>query len=167
MNFTKYGELIDSGIDPIKTPVYRLITAYFKNPKLAKLKDVGNYSMYVSKNDASAGLEFRYLIAFTSSDSEPVGNVEFLENLNWVSLQTRNLKEDYQVPIYAYIPTRLPGLDKKIDLIKKDDRQYTYTTQELPLYITLIPNATQSVEYQKSGSVVQAIETYNTILTWK
>lgn len=163
-SISKYGELIENGIDIVKSPIYNLLTVYFKNPKMAKLKDVGNYSMYISKNDAMLGVEFRYLIAFVNIDSEPVGNTEFLSNLYWVSLQTRVLKEDYQSPVYSYIPSRLQELDKKITLIKKDDRQYLYTCQELPLHITLLPG---SIEYQKSGSVIQAIETYNTILTWK
>jgi len=160
-----YGQVIDSDYDPVKDTVYPLFTEYFQNPKLVKKKDVDKFSMYITQIYALLGVEFRYLIVFLPKDRFPIGSVRSLGDLQWVSLQTRTLTDEYKVPSHTYIPRRLQSLDKKIELVSKDDLQYKYKVEELPLEIVLLPK-TKGLDYQPSGTVVTALETYQTLVTF-
>lgn len=152
--------------DPITENLYKNIVEYFGNPILTKLKNVNGYTMYIAKIYANLGVEHRYLIVFIHQDNENIGTQEKLSNLRWVSLQTRALTDDHKLTYHAYTPRRLPGLDKKITLVEYDGKSYKYKVEDLPLTVSLLPTKKNTgVEYNASGSVVTALETYNTILT--
>jgi len=160
-----FGSLIDGSYDPQKQDVYNMFTDYFRNPRMIKIKDVEQYSMYLTKIHTLLGIEFRYLIAFVYKDSVQVGGVETLDNLSWVSFQTRTLSEEYNTPSHTYIPQRTPSLDKRIKLVRKTEKSYAYIVEELPILITMIPKGKN--EYSATGSVIPALETFNTIVSFK
>lgn len=160
-----YGQLINSGFDPVKESVYTLFTEYFENPVMTKIGDVNNFSKYLTKIHALLGVEFRYIIVFVRKNNAKPGSQLSLDRLKWVSLQTRTLSDEHDLSWHAYIPRRLPDLDKKITLVNKDERQYVYTVQDLPLIVTLLPKS-KGLDYNSSGTVVSALETYQTIITF-
>lgn len=160
-----HGQVLDTGFDPSKENIYELFTQYFNNPVMTKIKDIDQFSMYMTKIHAILGIEFRFLIVFIFHDIVPIGNQEKLQNLKWISLQTRTLKEDKNLSHHSYVPRRLADLDKKITLIKQDTRQYIYQVENMPLIITLLPK-TKGLDYTSSGSVVSALETYQTIVNF-
>jgi hypothetical protein len=162
---SNYGELIDSAFDPSKDKVYKSFVKYFNNPIMVKLKDVGNYSMYGVKTNSMLGIEHRYIIIFAFNDKRPVGFKEKLESFQWVSLQTRTLQEDYRTDIHNYVPRRISELDKKIDLKSRDSNQYVYNVEGLPLTVTLLPKS-KNLDYNSNGSLVNAIETFQTIINF-
>lgn len=156
--------------DPIRDNVYSLFVEYFTNPSMTKIKDVDDYSMYISKVYAILGIEYRYIIVFVPKDNKPFNTVDLLSNLKWVSLQTRSLTDNHSLSYHSYIPKRLASLDKKITLLRKDNNQYLYNVEALPITIILLPkNIEKNVnqEYSPSGTVVTAMETYQTIVTFK
>lgn len=162
-----YGEILESGYDPIKENIYSSFTRYFNDPVMTKMKDINGYSMYIAKTDSQLGIEHRYIIVFIPIDGANIGTSEKMSKLNWVSLQTRTLKDDHRLPIHGYFPQRLPELDKKITLTQKDNQQYRYTVKELPLNVVLLPvNGSRGIEYNSSGSLVSALETYQTIVSF-
>lgn len=133
---------------------------------MTKLKDINGYSMYITKMDAQLGIEFRYIIVFVLQDEARIGTGERMDKLKWQSLQTRTLKDDHRLPIHMYFPQRLPMLDKKITMVHRDDKQYRYKVAELPLNVTLLPTgSSKGIEYNPTGSLVTALETYQTIVS--
>lgn len=164
-----YGQLLDSGYDPSKDTLYASFVQYFNNPLMTKIRDTNGYSMYLAKMNALLGIEYRYIIIFIYQDEAPIGSKEKLDKLRWVSLQTRTLREDHRLPLHTYIPTRLPSLDKKITLFNHDTQQYNYKVENLPITVTLLPSgksANSGVEYQASGTLVTALETFHTIVSF-
>ena len=118
--------------------------------------------MYGVKINISLGIEFRYILAFVEKDLNQVGQPKDFKDLKWIVLQTRTLEDDYNIPIHDYIPRRLAELDSTIKLL---DTNYNYTVEKLPIKITLIPK-TGGMEYHSSGTLLSAIETYQTIISF-
>lgn len=180
-----YGQAFDPDYNPATKDIYTLFVSYFNNPDMTKLKNIPNpkgesYSMYIAKVHTLLGIEFRYIIAIVSLDKSNIGTREKLSRLKWLSLQTRTLTEDHDLKSHYYIPRKLIDLDKKIILRTKDETKYVYSVNDLPITITLLPqqsrlnkssssvdNKPSLTDYTSTGSVVPAIETYNTIITWK
>lgn len=163
-----YGQTLNSGYDPARDNIYQLFSHYFENPRMVKIKDIGKYSMYMVKIHALLGVEFRYLIAFVPNNGLPNGDEKFLNQLNWESLQTRTLTDEHKLPFHSYNPRRLPDLDKRITLKNNDNSQYIYSVEKLPIQIILLPvkNNSQSLQYSPTGSVVPALETYQTLVNF-
>lgn len=158
-----YGEIINKDYDPIKEDVYKLFVKYFGNPVMTKIKDINSYTMYMTKIHAMLGIEYRYLIIFTKKND--IHSTE-LENLKWVSLQTRTLTDEHDIPIHSYTPKRLPELDKKIKLEKREEKGYIYSVSELPLQIILVPKSKSIADYSETGTVIIALETYQTLVNF-
>jgi len=163
----RYGEIIDKEYDPAKDGIYALFTEYFGNPLMTKLKNVDQYSVYICKIHALLGIEYRYMILFVHQDKIPLGTQIPMGKLSWISLQTRALQEEHQIPYHSYRPRRLSGLEQKIHLVHKDPQQYVYHAEQLPLIITLLPKTRNTMEYNDHGTLVVAIETYQTIISFK
>lgn len=163
-----YGEQLDVDYNPAKDNVYSLFAEYFGNPVMTKTKDVGDYSMYMSKVHALLLVEHRYIIAFLNKDDTQVGEKIKLSELPWVSFQTRSLTDEHDLPYHSYTPRRLPGLSKTINRIQNTNQAYVYNCDGLPVMITLIPkDKTSNLEYNPTGTLVTALETYNTIVSWR
>lgn len=154
--------------DPMKDVVYSAFVEYFANPSMTKMKDINDFSMYIARVYAILGIEYRYIIVFVKRDEFPLGSTKLLSNLSWVSLQTRSLPEEHNLSSHSYIPKRLPNLDKKISLIRKDEKQYLYHVDQLPISIVLLPTKkNRDFEYATTGSVTTALESYQTIVTFQ
>lgn len=163
----KYGEFLDLGYDPYKEKIFEAFSQYFNNLQMTKIKDVENYSMYMAKIFSQLGIEYRYVIIFIVKDDKPIGSTQALSEMRWVTLQTRSLHDNHKLPNQTYIPRRQPSLMKKITLIKRDVTQYTYRCDDYPLLVTLLPTKKDSTtEYNQTGSIVTALESYNTIVSW-
>lgn len=160
-----YGELLGT-YDPEKDIVYSEISNYFNNPLMSKVKDVSNYSMYISKVHCLLRKDYRYIICFVPVDKYNVGNKLHLSDLHWISFQTRTLTETYEeLPYHKYKPIRNNFSNIEIKILEKDNSKFTYTCKDLPINITLLtPN--KSSFYQDKGCIAAALETYNTILNF-
>lgn len=162
---SQYGKVLNPDFNPRRRKIYSLFVEYFQNPIMTKIKDVDKYSMYGFKNSAILGIEYRYVFVFVYRDDDKVGSKYPLSKLQWLGLQTRTVPDIHNIPVHNYIPRRLEGLDEKISLVHKDANQYVYDVQNLPLKITLLPKKDEN-EYSPNGSVVVALETYQTIVTF-
>ena len=160
-----YGERLKYDYDPNKEYIYNLFVDYFENPKMTKKKDIGNYSMYICKINAVLGIEFRYIIIFVGKNLEKIGSERNLSELNWICLQTRTLEDEYNLQLHSYTPKRIFELDKKIHISSKDEKGYYYNIEDIPIKITLLPK-NKGFDYSEHGTVISALETYQTILNF-
>jgi hypothetical protein len=141
---------------------------FFEQPVMSKKKNIDGFSMYVSQIYCLLSNEYRYIIAFVNEDVFPAGYVQPLSNLKWNSIQTRTLTENFNLPRHNYIPKRKPGfiLDSQIKRTKFENGSSEYSCERLPEFkINLIHTSNDINDYQPDGSLVRAIETYQTIIT--
>lgn len=155
-----YGEIIDNNIN-----VYNMFKIYFNNPNMYKIKNVNNLSIYMTKVYCLLNRFNRYIIAIVDENKEKILSVKKLSELNWISLQTRTLKDEHNIPRHSYITTQHTELNCDIKFTNKKDNSISYICDKLSLNIELLYNNINK-EYQKEGTLLSAVETYETIITF-
>ena len=161
-----YGEILDY-YDPDKDNLYDMFTEYFKNPVMTKIKNVDKFSMYISKLYCLLSKECRYLILFVTLDYNGVSSKQTLDKLRWESLQTRTLTDQYEIQSHGYEPVAKGPLTAVIERIKVDKEASTYSCSKFNIIVTLLHTEKNNADvYQKKGTVIAALETYNTIITF-
>jgi hypothetical protein len=163
-DISQYGEILESG-DQSKENLYNEFDNYFNHPVMVKIKDVNNYSMYMCKTYCLLSNECRYIVVFVPQDNMPEKSKENLATMRWVSLQTRTLSDHHELPPHSYQPKRHPGLNYAIDRVNVSEDCSTYKCDHLPLTVTLLHGKNKPDDYQKKGTIIAALETYQTILT--
>ena len=117
---------------------------------------------------AMLGNAFRYLILFVDRDVNMFGTTKNMSELEWLSLQTRTLEDQHNLKAHNYTAQQMPPLNQKINIKTQDEKQTTYNAESFPLVITLLhTRKNNSFEYQKSGTIVSALETYQTIINFR
>lgn len=163
-----YVDQDDELYNPNVEELYRCFSDYFDDPIMTKLKDVNGCSMYIVRIYALLGIEYRYVIVFITANDKSIGHQERLSKLKWLSLQTRTMTENYEVKFHSYTQKRTTLLEKKISLVKSDEKTYEYNVQDLPLKLILLSTGkSKGAEYNSAGTIISALETYNTVLVLK
>ena len=162
-----YGEIIDN-YDPARDLVYKYFTTYFRNPMLTKIKDTDKHSMYLTKLYCLLNRECRYIIVFIEKNLHSPGTLEELKTMNWISFQTRTLTEQYNdLEPHGYEPLAEGPLSAHINKINITKEISTYNCDEFPIIVTLLHTEKNTPEtYQKSGTIINALETFHTIITF-
>ena len=159
-----YGEDLGA-IIPANEDIYKAFKEYFQNPVMVKIKDVEGHSMYMCKTYCLLSNECRYIIVFVYQDVFPKSTKEYLGNLKWISLQTRTLPNQHDLPSHNYQSRREGLLNQIIHRFNKNENSSTYKCDTLPLSITLLNRPNNNNDYQNKGNIIAAIETYSTIIT--
>lgn len=163
-----YGEIIDD-YNPHKESIYKMFTDYFKNPKMVRVKDTDNFYVYLCKLYCLLNRECRFIIVFVEKNNA-LQNVENLDSLEWVSLQTRTFP-DSEYPnidvIHGYQAVADGPLTAVINKSNVTDTSSTYVCDDIPILITLLHTEKNTKEsYQNRGTVIHALETFQTIITF-
>jgi hypothetical protein len=142
---------------------------YFNNPSMTKKKNINNeYSMYVCKAYCLLSNECRYIVAIVNNDIYPIDHINKLSDLKWESFQTRTLKEQYTSESHSYTPMAKGPLTAPISRIEQNDEATTYSCLNIPIIVTLLHNEKKTKDsYQPNGTVIAALETWETIITFK
>jgi hypothetical protein len=165
---SEYGKIINPHYDPSKNIVYEAFTDYFNNPLLTKIKNVNNYTVYMAKIHAMLGNAYRYLVLFVDRDVNMFGTTKDMKELTWISLQTRTLEDQHNIKSHNYQPEQKPPLNQKINIQNQNETQSTYNSVDFPLVITLLhTRKNNSYQYQPTGTIVSAIETFQTIINFR
>jgi hypothetical protein len=164
-----YGELLED-FNPERDEIYLHFVKYFNNPTMTKVKDIDRqFSMYAAKVYSMLANENRYLICITYKNNMNIGTVEELRTMNWISFQTRRLTDIYKCITHSYIPKLEGELDTLIIREHFDKISSTYKCEKFPsLIITLLHTDKKPQEsYQNRGKIINSLETYETIITFK
>jgi hypothetical protein len=165
-----YGQVIDE-YTTINENIYILFTNYFGNPLMTKIKneEINKLSMYVCKAYCLLSKECRYIIVFVEMDANPIKHVINLKHLSWKSLQTRTLSDQqFNIKSHGYTPAAVGPLTCVIERINITKEASTYKCDEFPLIITLLHTEKKTSEvYQNKGTIIAALETWETIITFK
>ena len=166
---TEYGHIINPNYDPSKNRVYEVFSEYFNDPVVTKIKNVEKFSVYMTKIFSMIGNAYRYLVIFVYRDYNNIGFKQPMKNCDWISLQTRTLTDVHDIPIHKYQPiTTIHELKQKIHIKSRDEKQSIYDCQDFNLTVTLLHTRKNYVmQYPNIGTIISAIETYQTIFNFK
>ena len=167
------GEFIDfENFD--KEEIYNYIIEYYNNPILTKIKNDNLYSMYSCKLYCLLNNQCRYIVLFVPINKDISGSTKSLDNLKWISFQTRTLPNDIykkyinnDITVHSYEAVNDGPLLAVIKRIKQDKEYSKYNCETLPIEIILLHTEKNTAEtYQNSGTVIAALETFQTILSF-
>ena len=161
----QYGQILDSRIDIKKINVYDLFSAYFNNPKMEKISDVDEFTMYGCKVNSLVRREKKYILVLVKRGIYHQVSMR-LADIEWIFLQTRTLEEDYNVPTHSYSnQSHLAPIP--IKLVRKSENKTIYSCSEFPITVSLLFSKHQIRPYSDNGTLMLALENYNTIISFQ
>lgn len=164
---SKYAEFIDD-IDFQKREIYDKFAYYFDNPEMTKTSVVEGNSVYAVKIRTGLMLDKKYILAIVPNDNSSVGARSKLSSLDWVSLQTRTLRDDLKTGQHSYSPKRDQIFSDKIELKSRDDKNSMYEHTVLKnIVISLLHTEKMQTMYSNTGTLSAALETYKTVVVVK
>ena len=159
---SKYGQLINDVEEDII--FYKCFTEYFNNPLMTKIDTKEGKSIYAVKVDGNNSVNNKYIIVFINEDNLNIGRTKQLSELYWDSLQTRTLDKTYNVSNHNYSVRKYKELLIPIQKTETKDKSSTYTCEGINTKVILLNYRNQYHNYKDRGTLLSAIETYNTIL---
>jgi hypothetical protein len=148
--------------------VYELLSSYYENPILYKIKNINSaQSMYGVQLPCFLLNEKRYLIAITQYDDRE--QKKHLDSLRWSTLMIRALQDESLqfLPVHNFsikrddrykITLRLKSRAKDITIYEEDSGLFE---------VSLLHTRNNEFEYPNEGTLVSALETYQTLIYWK
>jgi len=154
--------------DPEKEYCYRLMAEYFDHIYLEKVRDEDQFSIYMAKLPCLLLNEQRYVIAMIPRDNFPPSHRKIMDELRWVSLQTRNLTTEYPNLIRQNYELKRHGMFEKHVVLRSRSREISiYDVEDLPLSVSLMHVRGDEYEYPNDGMLNSALETFRTIVTFR
>jgi hypothetical protein len=153
--------------NPERDYVYSLIHIYYDNPMMTKIKNISDtLSMYAVQIPCLLMNEHRYIIAIIQNDFYPVGHTQYLKDLRWISFMIRSLHdEDLQsLPIHSYTIKRDQRYSLSLTIKSRSNKVSVYSNELEVFEIYLLHTKNQEYEYPNSGSLVSALETFQTMI---
>lgn len=162
-----YGEKLDD-FNPNRLEVYNLFNTYFENPIMTKIQDTDKFSTYATKLYCLLSKECRYLIAIMYKTIDSIGSQTKLNDIEWISFQTRTLKDSYNCNTHSFTVNATHEFASSIIERKESTKEATsYLCINLPLVVTLLHTKNKTVDsYQPKGNLMLALETFETIITF-
>jgi hypothetical protein len=161
----EFGQIINPTYDPSKNYMYKAFYEYFNNPTITKIKDVNDYSVYMTRIYALLGNAYRYLILFITKNNNEIGEEMKMSECEWIVLQTRTLDDFHKLVPHKYTSRRYEPLNKKMVLENRDENKTIYNVEEFPISVTLLNTRKNNIyQYNKTGTIISALETYQTII---
>jgi len=163
-----YGHSFISLDDLEKESIYNVISNYFDNPILTKIKEDENHSIYGARIKSLLSAEHMFLIAIKPKDNFENGHTLKLKEIDWVSFQTRVLDQPFNLSGHQYSIKKIEPYLTPINLTNRTSEASNYSCSLFPnIIITLLHKKKDSYEYSDKGSLLLALETYKTIITFK
>ena len=146
--------------------VYGAFVDYYGNLKLKVIKVDAGWVFYGAK--VSSGLnENRYIFVIVPQRLAPAEEAT-LEQLDWVSFQTRTTTDVHQVPTHnLYLDeTRKQMIPDKITVVDRTADETHYVTDSLPIKVRLIhdPKKNNYLQYPDQAFMYQALETFRCVV---
>ena len=160
---TEYGHMIDSDLIEDKRTIHDMFTSYFGNPSLTKIKDDNNCSVYAAKVNLQLR-EYRYLLITCEKDNFTIGTNFKLEDLRWISLQTRSLKYELPCDVFTYLPNKKYPFTSRLFLKERGEKMTTYTSRDFKISLCLLHTENTKYQYPNLTTIAAALETFQTIV---
>ena len=161
----QYGKIYNTKNVISTSKIHKLISEYFENPLMTKIKDNNNQSIYIAKIKSLLMNKNRYIVANIKKDDNNIGTKEKLQNLFWNSFQTRTLNIQYNIDSHSY-NSNDQKFEIPIYIVNRTNTISQYSSDEISINIFLLHQKENNLyEYSDKGNLEAALETYNTIIT--
>ncbi|KKL18564.1 hypothetical protein LCGC14_2474240 [marine sediment metagenome] len=149
-----------------KENVYGAFVEYYGDIALELIKNENSWAVYAAK--AYSGLnQHRYIFVIVPSRMMR-GQKTTLNQLDWVSFQTRTTDDVYQVPTHhLYLDDKRKKMfSDKITAIERISEETHYITDSLPIKIRLLhdPKKKNHLQYPDQAFMYQALDTYRCVV---
>jgi len=162
----KYGTIFEPNFNLNKDKFRALIVEYYQNPRLQKVKDTKTQSVYMAMVSNQLLAKKQYIVVTCTKDKYPIGKISYLVYLQWNSFQTRYLENSSTI-IMSYIIPSLSKFDIKLQLIERQEEISRYKTLgDFSVYVSLLHDNKNLYEYPNLGTLISALETFKTIITF-
>jgi hypothetical protein len=110
------------------------------------------------------------IIAIVPDDNNPLGTNKLIDSLDWVSFQTREMKNPrkdlngFNLPYQDYMINNDSILHDRISLTQETKTKYIYAAKNLPLKVELL-KLDENSQYSSEGTVWSALEVYSTVVS--
>ena len=149
-----------------KETVYGAIIDYYGDINMRLIKNQDGWGIYAAKISSGLNLQ-RYIFVVVPSRLVRLQETN-LNNLDWVSFQTRLTDEVYQVPTHNILldNKRKKALEDRISVLERVKGETHYITHTLPIKIRLLhdPKKNNHLQYPDTLLLYQALETYRCVL---
>jgi len=152
-----------------KEDLYGAFVDYYGDIELGLIKCENNWAIYGAKMATGLNLN-RYLFVISPAyrGCTVVPEKETLNNLDWVSLQTRTTDDLHPVPVYNLFlnDTRKKALSDRISILERTAEESVFVTEYLPIKIKLLhePKKRNILQYPDKALLYQALESYNCVI---
>lgn len=164
---SNYGQVIGR-FNIQKENIYEMMVEYFGDLEMTKMKDQEAHSIYMAKINSMLKNGNRYVIIIVNRDSNELDNKVPLSSLRWVCFQTRTLSDFHNIPKQSYTIKRNDIYNSKIRVNKRSTKETEYDSEMYSsILITLLHSKGIEYEYPNEGTIQAALETFQTIVTFK
>jgi hypothetical protein len=149
-----------------KDETYGAFVDYYGDLKMKLVKSESQWVVYGARVHSGLNIN-RYIFAIVPATSA-MGVETSLENLDWVSLQTRSTMDTHNVPVHhLYLDdNRKKVLSDIITVVDRNNDATNYITANLPIKITLLHDKKKNnhLQYPDKAFLYQALESYNCVI---
>ena len=146
-----------------KQDFYNLVTSYFDNPIMTKInKWEGISYYYVKKRTQTMTGGNYYIIVGVQGDTSQLKTRKYLTNLQWCSLLTRKIKDDYPVNFTTYDSNKVLN-NIYLNQTERQDNYTTYLYYPLGIKISVF-HEDSSKRFPTQTTLNLALEEFNTIV---
>src|SRR3989344_6622775 len=123
----------------LKIKIYESINDYYRDLYLTKIKNEAKFSVYYAKITCMLCIDKRYVVVVVPEDSFPIGIELPLNNLQWISFQTRTFQNDIdtKLPSQNYISKKTDFMDDIIDISNREINKFTYFSRKYPIKVEI------------------------------
>lgn len=161
------------GYDPRRDFIYDTIAGYYQNPSMIKIppREETGMDLFAIRVSSMLLKDRRFLFVLCPPDPTiPVGSRLPMRSIQWEILQARSIVDDddlASLPVMKYDIQRNAFKDYRLIRDNGTDDWTSYrSSPSLPLIIHLLHRKKGRHEYSAEGTIVAALETYQTILTF-
>jgi hypothetical protein len=130
----------------------------------------GLYGIYKARLNSFTSSDNNIIIAIVPDDNNPLGTNKLIDSLEWVSFQTREMKNPrkdlngFNLPYQDYMINNDSILHDRISLTQETKTKYIYAAKNLPLKVELL-KLDENSQYSSEGTVWSALEVYSTVVS--
>lgn len=150
------------------------IAEYFNNPVMIKVNEIKNVGVYKCVVDSMlVASQKKYLVALVKNDNFPIFERRRLNDINWISFQSRQLGKNEDDSDLKNLPicelptskTKSIFLKESITKVSQNETQIQYVCDTVPINIILLTQDNKNPTYQDKSTIERAIMYFNTVIS--
>ena len=132
----------------------------------------GTYGIYKARLNSYTSSDSNIIIAIVPDDVNPLGTNKLIDSLEWVSFQTREMKNSkkdlngFNLSFQNYMIKNDNILHDKIKCVSETPTKYIYRAENLPLKVELLKLKEDS-QFASEGTIWSALEVFSSIISFE